>query len=434
MRILWICNIMLPAIAEKLHKEYSVREGWLTGVLNRMIESNGNNEVTLGICFPYTENDASFHETFEFTNHSKNAMSVECFGFAENLATPEKYDALLEKRFAQILDQFKPDMVHIFGTEFPHALACAKAFHNPDRLLVGLQGIISKCAESYTADLPDKIINRNTFRDILKKDGISMQQKKFFIRGEFEKETLSLAGNVTGRTEFDKSAVENINKKAKYYFMNETMRPVFYDDKWELAYCRKHRVFFSQADYPLKGFHYLLQALPQILVRYPDAEIVVAGNSIVKNRTIKDKIKISGYGKYLRDYMNEWELNSKIEFLGTLTAEEMKEQYMLCHTLICASSLENSPNSVAEAMLLGVPVIASKTGGIPSMIEDGKDGILFEKGNSSELADAVIKLWSTDELCEQLSLEANKKARETHNPQKNFERLMEIYRQIVSNS
>lgn len=434
MKVLWICNIMLPCIAEKLNRDFSVREGWLTGIIERMTALGSECDIKLGICFPYEQQKPDYHTTLNLSGNEQSAFPVECFGFAENLSTPECYAEHLEERFKQIFTQFQPDMVHIFGTEFPHALAAAKAFQNPSKILVGLQGIISECAKAYTADLPDKIVNRNTFRDFLKKDGIKQQQNKFFKRGVWEQELLKVTGNVTGRTEFDKQASIAMNEHVRYFAMNETMRAPFYSDKWELPYCRKHRIFFSQADYPLKGFHYLLQALPQIRLRYPDTEVVVAGNSIVGYKSLKEKIKIGGYGKYLRDYMNDWELDTKIEFLGILSAEEMKEQYMLCHTLVCASSLENSPNSVAEAMLLGVPVVASKTGGIPSMIEDGKDGILFEKGNSKQLSDCIIALWNCDEMCEQLSREAMEKAHVLHNPQKNFERLLEIYKQIVNES
>lgn len=430
MRVLWICNIMLPRIAQKLHRDYSVREGWLTGTLDRII-SSGNDNIALAIAFPVTQADSEFHECLTLSDDEQSPFIVECFGFEENLQTPENYNIKLEVRFTQIMEQFKPDIVHIFGTEFPHSLAAAKVCPRKEKLLIGLQGIISECAKSYTADLPQKIVKHNTLRDFIKRDGIAAQQQKFFLRGRNEIETLKITGNVTGRTDFDKRMAETINPKVKYYTMNETMRAPFYADSWELPYCRKHRIFFSQADYPLKGFHYLLEAMPSILLHYPDTEIVVAGNSIVNYKTLKDKLKIGSYGAYIREYMNEWEISSKIEFLGKLTAEEMKEQYLLCHTFVCASSLENSPNSIAEAMLLGVPIVASRTGGIPSMVEDGRDGLLFTSGNSSELAGKIIHMWDSDDLCEQLAVTAYKKSHITHNPDTNFERLLAIYHQIA---
>ena len=54
MKILWLCNIMLPAIAKQLHMEYSVKEGWLTGTLSRLTEAGAASPIELGIMFDYS--------------------------------------------------------------------------------------------------------------------------------------------------------------------------------------------------------------------------------------------------------------------------------------------------------------------------------------------------------------------------------------------
>ena len=83
--------------------------------------------------------------------------------------------------------------------------------------------------------------------------------------------------------------------------MNETMRSCFYEGSWNREGCRPYEIFASQGDYPLKGFHYLLQAMPEILEQFPEAHVSVAGNSITACGSLKEKLKISGYGKYLRE-------------------------------------------------------------------------------------------------------------------------------------
>ena len=125
-------------------------------------------------------------------------------------------------------------------------------------------------------------------------------------------------------------------------------------------------------------------------------------------------------------------MEDKIIFLGKLSAEEMKQQYLQCHAFVCASSLENSPNSVGEAMLLGVPVAASCTGGIPSMLTSKKEGVLFEKGNPKALAEAVIQLWENPKQTLSLSENAKVRARKTHNADVNYKTLLEIYDDIVN--
>lgn len=428
MRILWICNILLPMIAKKLHMESSVKEGWITGILSQMIKEGKDSKITLAIAFPMNENMKNFHDVYVF-----NGMAVECFGFYEEQEHLDKYDSRLEGRFEDIYRAFQPDVVHIFGTEYGHAYAAAKAFRKPEKVLLGIQGIISECAREYMAGLPEEEQKKKTIRDIIKKDGLLEQQKKFAIRGEREIRLLQYVGNATGRTDFDRNFIESAENSINYYPMNETMRPCFYKDRWELENCKKHEIFFSQADYPLKGFHILLKAMPKILKEYPDATVTVAGTDIVHKEGALGCFKISAYGKYLKRLITENNLNGKVQFLGKLSEVEMKQAFLHCHSFICASSLENSPNSVAEAMLLGTPVIAARVGGIPSMITDELEGLLFEKENADDLAEKVTEMWKESRfpLSKRLAAGASGRAGITHDPQKNYERLLEIYRTII---
>ena len=181
MRVLWVCNIMLPVIAQALSQEYSVREGWLSGILGRYLETENGAELraadvtdstaspggrqqgaetaaalTLGIAFPVAPGGEELSQRLQLGSYKKE---VACYGFAEDLEHPERYDSAMEARFLQILEDFQPDLVHIFGTEFPHGYACAKVFHRPERTLVGLQGLCISCADNYMADLPENVQN-----------------------------------------------------------------------------------------------------------------------------------------------------------------------------------------------------------------------------------------------------------------------------------
>lgn len=432
MRVLWLCNIMLPAIAEKLHLESSVKEGWLTGLLSQVIAEGADSGLQLGIAFPANENLAEYHDVFVW-----NRVAVSCYGFFENTGTPEVYQPHLESRFEDIVRDFKPDVVHVFGTEYPHTLAMARAVKEPNRLLLGIQGPVSVYADAYFAKLPKKVVSRRTFRDIVRKDSLMQQRDKFIKRGKNELRAIRLTGNVTGRTAFDKEYCEKVNPDAWYHSMNETMRPCFYEGKWSYDTCVKHQIFYSQADYPIKGLHFVLQGLPAILEKYPDAKVMVAGNDIVRGNSLPDIIKRSSYGKYLRTLIRKNNLKGKVQFLGRLSAEEMKQKYLESHIFLCASTLENSPNSVAEAMLLGVPVVAGAVGGIPSMVDNRKEGILFEGENPAALAEAVIGLWDSENngfagsMTKKISQAGIPRATKVHNPATNFRRLLEIYRTIA---
>lgn len=430
MKVLWILNLCPPAVAGKLGKECSVKEGWVSGILERMTQeapSSQMNRPELGLAFPVGEGEEEISLTLEI-----GKVRIACFGFRENSARPERYEeAGLMKRFREIFDAFQPELLHVFGTEYGHCLAAVKAFNRPKRVLIGLQGIISECAEEYLADLPAKVVRRTTLRDWIRQDSMLRQQKKFARRGEWEKQALLYCANVTGRTSFDRRAAIGMNPHAVYYFMNETLRKEFYEGEWSRQTCIPYRIFVSQADYPLKGFHYLLEAVGRIREEYPGVTVAVAGNSLVEDKTIKDRLKRSGYGAYLLQRMEELGLKEHIIFLGKLTGPRMKEEYLKCHTYVCCSSLENSPNSMGEAMCLGVPVVASDTGGIPSMIRHQEEGLLFPKGNPIALAKAILRLWKDDNLSVTLGKAARKRALKTHDGETNYKRLLEIYTEIM---
>ena len=430
-KVLWICNIMLPAIARELSLPYSNREGWLSGIFDRITEKK--EEIEISVCFPIGNLTAGEEELLS----GLSVNGARCYGFHENLNTPEIYDRELEREFSEIFEMAKPDMIHVFGTEFPHALAAVKVFAKPEKTLIGIQGLCYEIAKVYMAGLPEKVQRRVTLRDFLRKDSLKQQQEKFYLRGKNEIETITLAGHITGRTRFDREGTSRINGKALYHPMNETMRSSFYEGVWKLEACEKHSIFLGQGDYPLKGFHFLLQAMPEILKKYPDARLYVAGNSVISHRTVKEKLKLPAYGKYLLTLIRKEQLEDKVIILGRLSEEEMKRQFLKSNVFVCASVLENSPNTVGEAMLLGVPVVASRAGGIPDMITDGSEGLLFETGNPHALAAAVAQIFSEEKdgeghtLAMNLSAAGRRRAQNAHDGETNYRRLLEIYGDIL---
>lgn len=443
MKVLWLCNVMMPMIAKQLKLEASNKEGWLSGLADVILKKREENGIELAVAFPAP--DKMFPEGHDVCMRTVTVRGsrLACYGFRENVDRPELYDAGLEDRLRRILDSCRPDMVHCFGTEYPHTLAMCKVFPDRKRLLVGVQGLCSVLAESYFADMPEKVIRSVTLRDYLKKDSIRKQQQKFAMRGRMEVQALKLAGNIAGRTEWDRSHTKAWNSEAGYYNLNETLRESFYGTVWNPDACIPHSIFLSQGDYPVKGFHYMLKAMPQILKKYPDARVYVAGNSIIEYRTLKQKLKISGYGKYLRRLIRENGLQDKIVMLGKLDEGQMKERYLKSHLFVCCSAMENSPNSLGEAMLLGMPCVSAEVGGIPSIFTGGEDGILyqgFQKGLnndsnleavSAKLAKSVIEIWGNKEKLELFCKNARKHAEKNHNRERNYAKMTEIYTNII---
>lgn len=423
MRVLWVCNIAIPMLATQLDLPISNREGWLTGLMEKISLKPISGRFNLGVAFPVSGEGLQINRELTISENCR----VKAYGFGEDLDKPFIYDPALEDVFKQIIDDFKPDIVHIFGTEFPHTLAATKAFNNPDCTLIGIQGLCSRIAEAYTADIPISVKYGMTLRDLIRKDNVWQQIEKFKKRGENEIEALKLTGHVAGRTDFDRAVAQDIHPGVIYHELGETMRTPFYQGSWRIENCIPHSIFLSQGDYPLKGFHYILRALPQILEEYPDTVLYVAGANILADDTWKDRLKRCSYARYLKKLIRQNHLKDNVVMLGKLTADEMKDRYLASHVFVCPSSLENSPNSLGEAMLLGVPCVAAKVGGIPSMMVSGQDGVLYPAGDVSALAAAIKEIFAQDSITKLYSRNAKHHAYETHDSDNNYAKLMMIY-------
>ena len=439
MKILWLCNLIIPQAAEQLGIQGIPKEGWVEGLMTAMAPLLGENR--LAIAFPVSEEHDGKSGSFKLSG--ENGPDISYFCFREDTVHPENYDQTLIARMNRILDEYRPDVIHVFGTEYPHTLAMSRAacdddFHyhpGKNRLLITFQGVCAAIAADYMACLPDEIASSSTFRDRVRRDSIKMQQEKFRSRAKNELEAVKLAGHIGGRTSFDRKWAGRLAPEAKYHYAGEAMRPVFYEPADEPKKRDANVIFVTGADYPLKGFHILLKALKG--VNWPELKIRVAGQDIVTADTLSRKVKISEYGKYLDELITECGLEGKVEFLGRLSASQMRDEYLSCGMYICPSVIENSPNSIVEAALLGAPVVAARVGGIPDVLKDGKECLLFDCNArkpldevASNLRKAIEEVLADQGAVKERALAARERVVREHDPAAVASQMLSIYSEM----
>ena len=416
MRVLWLCNMPLPFISEYFKLPVLPFGGWLTGIYNGIKE---NSSLSLGICFPVS------HLSDDILKDE--VQGVSCFGFPRTNKSEEQYERRYEIYFREILDEYCPDIVHIFGTEYCHSLAMVKAIDNPEKTLISIQGLVSVYAEHYYADLPHFLIHKNTFRTLIERDNLFLAHRKLLLRGSMEKKALEGCHYIIGRTDWDKACTEIIAPQAKYYFCNETLRESFYNHTWNIQNCERHSIFTNQYHNPVKGFHYLLRALPSILERFPDTKIYTTGI----NPFSIPWYKINVYQKYIRQQITQLSLQKHIFFIGKLDEEDMCHQYLKCNTFVSCSSIENSPNSIGEALLMGVPTISSDVGGVKNLLHHNIDGYIYQHNAPYMLAYYICRIFEHESIANNFSKNARKSASVIYDNSNNAETLVTIYNSLI---
>lgn len=415
MKALWITNILFPEVNAKLLGEKDLKSsgGWMLGAANALLQTNN---VELFVASVSTK-----VKTLTKLQGARINYYILPYGKGNNKIN-EEYNPYWKK----IKSEVNPDIVHIHGTEFSHGLAYIKSCGS-DNVVISIQGLVSVYFYYYLAGISNlEILKSITLRDIIR-GGIKSGQKSFARRGKYEKELISNVKYVIGRTSWDKAHVWAINPYAKYFFCNETFRDEFYNgSSWIYDKCRKHSIFITQAGYPIKGFHQVLKAMLLVLHVFPDATIRVAGCDITRSSGIKGILHYTGYGKYIKRLIRKYHLEEIVTFVGNLNAEQMHQEYLKANLFICPSSIENSPNSLGEAQILGVPCLASYVGGVMDMMKGNEDN-LYRFEEVEMLAKKVCKIFTDKEK----QVDMRKVAFNRHDAKANCDQLYSIYCSIA---
>ena len=412
MKILWIVNTIFPHPAEQLKIEKCAFGGWLNGLAEQL---KNQEDVELGIATVYNGNEIKKYYDGKITYYLMPG------------APALKYNRKLNKYCKTILDEFKPEILHIHGTEYAHGSSFIDACNDRIKKIVSIQGLISCYDKVYLANIPHKEILKNiTIRDIIKRDNLFQQKNKFGKRVENEIETIKGADVILGRTTWDYANTKAINLNEKYYHNNEILRQSFYKYEWNIKNIERYTIFCSQAGYPIKGLHFLLEAIAILKKQYPMIKLFVAGEDIL-NRGLKT----SGYARYLLKLINKYRISDNVIFTGVLSEKKMVERLLKTHVFILPSAIENSSNSLGEAMLLGMPCVATNTGGTMDILEHKKEGFLYPYTEPAMCAEYISKMFENDNLAVELGRAARVTASERHDSEKNVIGIMHIYRKVL---
>ena len=413
MRVLWLTHT--PAGASKKMNVNEPGRGWIGSLETHIRAIEG---LELGICF------FSNQDTEKFTQNgvSYYPMPLKYSSRAGKLyqrITGDLYDSNPADIKSAIAD-FKPDVIHLFGTESGVG-EVVKLTNIP--VVVHIQGLVNPYLYAW---LPKgisqaKVFFNSSIRAMLFRRGIYFEYKLFKKRAARELDIINHAKYYFGRTNWDHNFLKLVKKDFQYFQCEEVLRPVFYETQWE------------NKDRPV--FKIVTIINPQI---YKGIEIVLETAKILKNSGRIDFqwdiIGIDGHNELVqivesiaKDYFS----NYNVTFKGAMAGESLINNLLESSVFVHPSHIDNSPNSVCEAMILGLPVISGYVGGIPSLMVDKVSGIFYNSNDPYELAGKLLEASENPAILNSLSNEARKTALRRHDVNNIVNTVYSTYQSII---
>lgn len=322
--------------------------------------------------------------------------------------------SFFEKKMLDVINDFNPDIIHVFGSESYYGLVASLT---TAPVVLHIQGFLNPCKNAYLPPFiswmphncilhPHKWLKNIVTRRTLIKDSFR------------EREILSRVKFFIGRTEWDRRVLYCFNPKAKYFYGGEILRGIFYQPSERII--PDSLVIISIISKPsYKGIDMILKTA-YVLKNYLQLEfswkVFGAPNmDVISMTSIKPKsVNVETCGRVSSDILHKELLNSTCFF----------------HP----SYIDNSPNSLCEAQILGVTSIACNVGGISSLIEDGQTGFLVPANDPYQAAYLISKIFKDKHLNETIGLNSQIEASKRHSKENILNQISVIYNAVLASN
>lgn len=348
----------------------------------------------------------------------------------------ERTHERMTKRIADIyrerIEQFSPDIIHVHGTE--NNFGQLQHYFPNIPVVVSIQGILSGIIPYATAQLTQRdMLPHRTLKNLLHRGGLMQTHRILVSRSKaFEEDILRSCSYFFCRTDWDRMWVRKYNLQAQIYQGEELLRPPFYANagQWKKENALHHSIFMPSGFNPIKGLHHAIKALYELKATYPDVTLRVPGMpmDIYNRKGLTYRICGEEYLGYIRHLTERYQLKGHIVFLPRLSAEEMAEEMLHANVFLSPSSIDNSPNAVGEAMMLGLPIVSTPVGGVPSFVHHEENGLLAEP---NFLSSAISRIFKDSILAEDLGTKAYQTALCRHDKMQTTEQYMSAYYKIL---
>lgn len=421
MKVLWFTNS--PCSSIERHGGKTILGGWLTSLEKEVIK---HHDIQLAIAYlsnvkeePFFYNEVEYYPIFVgVTSKFKRWRTI-----IQSRQSLENKERTAIPLIIEVVNSVKPDIIHVHGTEELWGKISEYVTNIP--IVYSIQGLIAPIKEKFYAGIKRHIAKKyDGVIDYLLCSDTESSYRSLTYRAAREIRYLQKADYIFGRTFWDKNCTLALNPRRKYYVVNEILRDAFFHREWSFRSFenRKIKLVSTISGGIYKGMETALHTA-HILYRYSKIDF---------------EWHIIGYtedSKWCKMAQSEKQLNIKdypFVFHGRLDADDLSKILSESDIYIQVSHIENSPNSVGEAMLVGIPIIASFAGGTSSILRDGIDGILVQDGDPYVLAGSIVSMLSHPDQAIRYSENAKESAHQRYNPRNVYQELLAGYNLILT--
>lgn len=377
MKVLWFS--LSPCGSLRRSNTSRVIQGWMISLEDSLKQ---NSDIDLEVAYFSDKEEKAF--TYDgvryypmYIKHGGGIIAK----FLDSYRSTEEIDRQAKYVMLDVVKQSAPDIIHIHGTEQSFGLIADEIKNIP--ICYSLQGLLAPITERFFAGYTESQINNYLgWYAKLRGTTATHDYKRIRMKGEREIRFIKGAKYIFGRTEWDRAICRMLNPSAQYFVINEILREPFYTTRWKKnKFGRPLKLLTVLSPGQIyKGYDTLLKAASLMKQHY--------GNDFVWN--------VAGYAP------NNWlaDLGHKIckttneecniNLCGLVNAQDLATMLADSDIYVQTSHIENSPNSLCEAMIVGTPIIATNVGGTETMLQGC--GTLIPDGDPYIMAATIMKV------------------------------------------
>ena len=416
MKVLWFS--LSPCGSLRRNNTKRVIQGWMIS-LEDALKQNKDIELEVAYFCDKQEDAFTYDGVKYYPMYIKRGSGI-LAKMIETYRTIEAIDKQAKAVMIDVVRQSTPDLIHIHGTEQSFGLIAEEIKHIP--ICYSLQGLLAPISERFFAGYTETQINK--YRGLyakLRGTTATHDYRKMTEKGKREVRFIKGARYILGRTEWDRAICRMLNPQAKYFVINEILREPFYTTRWRKEEYGKPLQLLTvlSPGQIYKGYETLLKAAFLLKHNY--------GNDFVWN--------VAGYAvnNWLADIGHKIHKTTNkecnINLCGLVCAEELAAMLANTDIYIQTSHIENSPNSLCEAMIVGTPVVATNVGGTETMLQGC--GTLIPDGDPYIMAATIIKVAENFEETKNKCAKGIDIAMSRHNKNEIAMQLKETYNYII---